>query len=95
MTEYLVCDEQRPGIELIEFHGGPGYDEERITIQNGLSNGLRILVIDDNEGDPMIAHFHIKSPDTAKRLARRLMEWADRITDPPEVDINRALEPVP
>lgn len=81
--ERLICDEQRPGIELIEFHGGPGYDDERITIENGLSNGLRILVIDDNDGQPFLAHFHIQSPQTALKLAERLTQWAERIADPP------------
>lgn len=87
--EIKVCDEQRPGIELLEFHGGPGYDGERLFLENGLGNGLRFLICDedeDNNGRPFVCHFHIHDPQTAKTIATRLMEWANRIADPPSVD---------
>ena len=87
MTEIKVCDERRPGIEILEFHGGPGYEEERFTLENGMSNGLRFLIQDDWDGIPILAHFHIHHPETAKTIARRLMEMADRIADPPQSDI--------
>lgn len=84
--EIKVCDEQRPGIEILEYHGGPGYDSERLTLENGLGNGLRFLIIDSDVGNPYLAHFHIHDPETAKTIAARLLEWADRIADPPEVE---------
>lgn len=51
--EIKVCDEQRPGIEILEFHGGPGYEEERLILENGLSNGLRFLMGPIYECDPV------------------------------------------
>lgn len=85
--ERLVCDEQRPGIELVEIHGGPGYSGERITLENGLGNGLRFLVLDiDDEGPgKALGHFHIHDPETARLIAARLLEWCERIADPPDV----------
>ena len=84
--EIKVCDERRPGIEILEFHGGPGYDEERLTLENGLTNGLRFLVMDGEDENVFLAHFHINDPATAKTIAARLNEWADRIANPPEVN---------
>lgn len=81
--EIKVCDEKRPGIEILEYHGGPGYDDERLTLQNGLSNGLRFLVADDVDGNQFLAHFHIHDPETARTIGRRLIEWAERIANPP------------
>lgn len=80
--ERKVCDEQRPGIEILEYHGGPGYDDERLTLENGLGNGLRFLVQDDADGNPFLAHFHITDPETARTIAKRLLEWSERIADP-------------
>lgn len=78
--EIKVCDERRPGIEILEYHGGPGYDEERLTLENSLGNGLRFLVLDDD----VLAHFHIHNPETARTIASRLLEWCERIANPPE-----------
>ncbi len=77
-----VCDEQRHGIELLEYHGGPGYEDERLVLENGLTNGLRFLVMDNDS----YGHFHIKDAETAKVIASRLLEWSDRISDPPDID---------
>ncbi len=82
--EILVCDEKRPGIELIEFRGGPSYDDERLSVENGLSNGLRIMVI--NEDSDCWQVFHIHDPDTAKTIAARLLEWSERIANPPAIN---------
>jgi hypothetical protein len=82
MTEIKVSDEQRPGIEILEYHGGPGYDDERLTLENGMSNGLRFLVQDDCDGIPFLAHFHIHDPEVARTIGRKLIEWSDRIANP-------------
>jgi hypothetical protein len=79
--EYLVCDERRHGIELIEFHGMAGYEDERLILENGLSNGLRFLVMDHD----CWAHFNIISPETARLIAKRLNDYAERIADPPDI----------
>jgi hypothetical protein len=83
--EIKVCDEQRPCIEILEFHGGPGYDEERLMLENGLSNGLRFLIVDGEDENVFLAHFHIHDPETARTIAKRLLEWSDRIANPPAV----------
>jgi len=82
--EILVCDEKRPGIELIEYRGAPGYGEEQFILENSLSNGLRFTVM-DKEDAPFWAHFHIHNPETARKIAARLNEFADRIANPPSV----------
>jgi hypothetical protein len=81
LFERLIADEARPGIEFIELGGGPGYEDERLILQNGLGNGLRFLMQDE---DTELAHFHINSPETALLIAERLTAWAARIADPPE-----------
>ena len=81
--EIKVCDDRRPGIEILEFHGGPGYDDERLILENGLTNGLRFLILDTEHPDFCLGHFHIHDPATAKTIAGRLNEWADRIANPP------------
>ena len=83
MKEIKVCDESRPGIEILEYHGGPGYEDERLTLENGLGNGLRFLIVDDDEGNPFLAHFHIHDPECARTIANRLLEWSERIANPP------------
>lgn len=85
-SEYLVCDERRPGIEVFELHGAEGYEGERLILENGLSNGLRFLItdaMDDGDGG-CFAHFHIQSSKAAKLLAQRLIEFSDRIANPPD-----------
>ncbi len=77
--EYVVCDENRGGLEIVELHGMMGYEQEKLILENGLSNGLRFLVMDDD----CWAHFHINSPGTAKLIAKRLLEFCERIADPP------------
>lgn len=84
--EHIVCDENRGGIELLELHGGAGYDGERLILENGLSNGLRFLAIDNDADDACFAHFHIHDPEIAKLLAARLTEFAGRIADPPDTE---------
>lgn len=81
--EIKVCDESRPGLEILEYHGGPGYDEERMILENSLGSGLRFLVQDDDDDHPFLAHFHIKNPETARAIAARLLEWCERIAAPP------------
>jgi hypothetical protein len=80
MYAKIVTDEKRSGIELLELQGGPCYEEERLTLSNSLSNGLRLQV--DDEGCE-IAHFHIEDAETAKLIATRLLEWSERIANPP------------
>lgn len=80
MGEILICDEVRPGIELVTFQGEPGYEDETLTLSNGLSNGLRFEVVnDDLDG---VACFHIHGRETALLLAAKLTEWCERIADP-------------
>ena len=81
MTEKVIVNEQRPGIELVHLQGGPGYDDEELLLSNGLANGLRIEVTNE---DMDWASFHIQSPATAMLLAAKLSEWCERIADPPK-----------
>ena len=84
MTEKLICDEKRAGIEIIHYRGEPGYEDEEISLSNSLGNGLRFEILnDDLDG---WACFHIHDPATALSLAGRLIEWSKRIADPPRVN---------
>lgn len=81
MFDKLVCEVSRPGIELIHYQGGPGYGDEQIELSNGVSNGLRFEILnDDLDGR---ACFHIHDRETAIKLAAKLVEWCERIADPP------------
>lgn len=82
-SEELICDEKRPGIEIIEYTGQSGYEGEKISLSNSLSNGLRFQILTDDGED--WACFHIHDPATALLLAGRLIEWSRRIADPPSV----------
>lgn len=89
MDEIIICNESRPGIETLELQGSAGYGQEHLSLSNGLSNGLRFEIMDDgSEGEGGSNGwwcFHIKSPETAKLIAAKLLEWSDRIADPPSV----------
>lgn len=78
--EEIICDEIRPGIELLHLKGTPGYEDEEIIVSNSLSNGLRIEIA--NEGTNWIS-FHIQSPMTAVLIAHKLQAWCMHIADPP------------
>lgn len=85
--ETIVVDEKRLGIELLELQGTPGYHTEHLLLSNSLSNGLRFEIMDDGDEDTHDGSdgwwcFHIKSPETAKMIAAKLLEWCDRIADP-------------
>lgn len=77
--EIIVCDERRPGIELIELRGTPGYDDEQLIVSNSSGNGLRIEITNE---DTDWACFHIKHKETALLIAAKLTEWCERIADP-------------
>lgn len=87
MGERLICDEKRPGIELIQYIGVPGYEDEQILLSNSLGNGLRFEILNDDIGD--WACFHINDPATALSLAGRLIEWSRRIAEPPSVSVGQ------
>lgn len=78
----IITDERRPGIELLHMRGPPGYEDEEIVVSNSLSNGLRIEVT--REGEDWIP-FHIENAEVARRIAAKLLEWCERIADPPQV----------
>ena len=82
MAEKIIVNETRPGIELVHLQGELGYEDEELILSNGLSNGLRFEITND---DMDWACFHIKSRDTALLLAAKLTEWCERIADPPTV----------
>lgn len=83
MSERIVADERRPGIEFVSIEGGPGYDGELIQVSNGLSNGLRIEIANTGEDECGNFHvFHIHDPNTAKLIFQRLLEWSERIANP-------------
>jgi hypothetical protein len=83
MYEIKEIDELRPGIELIQFRGGAGYEDEVVTLSNSIANGLRFEV--ENDDLSGVACFHIKSPETARLIAGRLVEWSKRIANPPDI----------
>jgi hypothetical protein len=83
LTGKIICDERRPGIELVQFQGPPGYEDEMLSVENGLSNGLRLQIL--NEDLDGWAAFHIHDPQTARLIAARLVEWSSRIADPPRI----------
>jgi hypothetical protein len=87
MDEIIICDTKRPGIELLEMRGMPGYQDEHFLLSNSLGNGLRIEIADDDEEhDCGCFHaFHIHSSETALLIAAKLIEWSKRICDPPHV----------
>ena len=94
----VVADECRPGIEILELRNEPGYEDEHLVLSNGLSNGLRFQIWEDEteeDGGTDIAHFHIKSRETALLIAARLTQWAERIANPPEVDETVPTSPSP
>ena len=86
MDEIIVCNESRPGIEILELQGSAGYGQEHLIVSNGLSNGLRLEIMDDGDEDEDGSDgwwcFHIKSPETARLIAAKLLEWSNRIADP-------------
>jgi hypothetical protein len=79
VSEKVIFNETRPGIELIEMKGGPGYDDEQIVVSNGLANGLRIEIANE---DTDWACFHIRSKGTALLIAAKLTEWCERMANP-------------
>ena len=83
MTEEVIVNEQRPGIELVHMRGEPGYEDEELILSNGIGNGLRFEITNE---DTDWASFHINSRETALLLAAKLTEWCERIADPPTVD---------
>ena len=89
MDEIIICNERRPGIEILELQGSAGYDQEHLSVSNGLSNGLRLEIMGDGDEYADGSHgwwcFHITSPETAKLIAAKLLEWSDRIANPPSV----------
>lgn len=79
--EPIIADERRPGIELLHLQGTPGYQDEHLIVSNGLSNGLRLEILnDDLDG---WACFHIQHKSTAQLIAQKLVEWCERMADPP------------
>jgi hypothetical protein len=83
MSEEVIANELRPGIELVHMRGEPGYEGEELILSNGLSNGLRFEITNE---DMDWASFHIHSRETALLLAAKLTEWCERIADPPTVN---------
>lgn len=81
MEERVVRDENLPGVELLEIVGAPGYEDEKLLVSNGLLNGLRIEILNE---DTDWTSFHIHSPETARVVAAKLLEWCKRIADPPQ-----------
>lgn len=79
-NENLICDETRPGIELIHYQGSAGYEDEQIVLSNSLGNGLRFEILNDNLDG--WACFHIHDRQTALRLAEKLTQWCERIASP-------------
>lgn len=81
--EKIITDERRPGIELLELQGEPGYHTEHICVSNSLLNGLRIEIFDEGEegeeGSDGWWCFHIRNPETARLIAAKLLEWSERI----------------
>lgn len=83
----IIEDAKRPGIELLHLQGPPGYHDEFLHLSNGLNNGLRLEIRNEIEEDGFDhssdwMSFHFQSPNIAKAVATRLLEWADRIADP-------------
>jgi transcription-repair coupling factor (superfamily II helicase) len=70
-----------PGIEWTEIEGGPNCGE-MITVSNSLTNGLRIEIFNDDIDD--IGLFHIQDATTAVQIAQVLVEYAQRIANPPQ-----------
>jgi hypothetical protein len=88
MGEVIVRMERKPGIELLHLTGAPGYQTEHLILSNSGSNGLRFEIMDDGDdvdspGSDGWWCFHIKSPETARLIAAKLLEWSDRIANPP------------
>lgn len=83
MSEEILCNELRPGIERVHFRGEPGYEDEELIVSNSLSNGLRLEIT--NEGMDW-ACFHIQSAATAAIIAAKLAEWCERMANPPNVE---------
>lgn len=79
---HILEDEARPGIELLTMRGAPGCEDETISVSNSLNNGLRIQILND-ELD--WAAFHFKSRRDAVLVAAKLLEWCNRMADPPAV----------
>jgi hypothetical protein len=86
-TEHILEDASKPGVELLHLQGAPGYQDEFLLLSNGLINGLRFEIRNeieddgfDHSGDWMC--FHIANAETAKLIAARLLEWAQRIAEP-------------
>ncbi len=83
MHEKIVEERRETGFDLIHLHGAPGYHTEHIMISRGSSNGLRIEISDDGDdsGNPDSDGwwcFHIDSPETARLLATKLLEFSER-----------------
>jgi hypothetical protein len=70
-----------PGIEWTEIEGGPNCGE-MITVSNSLTNGLRIEIFNDDIDD--IGLFHIQDATTAVQIAQLLVEYSQRIANPPQ-----------
>jgi hypothetical protein len=67
-----------PGIEWASFRGRP---DEGITISNSLINGLRIEVFNHDQEET--STFQIDDATTAVQIAQVLVEYAQRIANPP------------
>lgn len=81
MDEKITEDRSEPGLKLFQMHGAPGYQMEHISVENTLSNGLRIQIMDDGDGDEDAGSngwwaFHIESREAAELIARKLLEFA-------------------
>jgi hypothetical protein len=70
-----------PGIEWTEIEGGPNCGE-MITVSNSLTNGLRIEIFNDDIDD--LGLFHVVDATIAVQIAQLLVEYAQRIANPPQ-----------
>lgn len=86
MDEKIVSERHKPGLDLIELHGAPGYQMEHISISNSSNNGLRIEIMDTGEDREDHSNgwwcFHIQSAETARLIARKLVEFSEHMDDP-------------
>lgn len=86
MDEKIIEERHEPGIDLIELHGAPGYQMEHLLILNSSSNGLRLEIMDTGEDRDEDSNgwwcFHIKSADTARLIAKKLLEFSECMDNP-------------
>lgn len=63
----------------LHLQGGPGYGDEQIIVESSPSNGLRIEILYEDE-DSIAQYwvpFHIHSTETARLIAKRLLEFCE------------------